>query len=80
MPRCYRSLKMSAAREHENATDSVLESDYTEDYGERMANAPRVDGDFNDRIGDGMRLMERGAFTARKVAGRFLRKFSASLR
>lgn len=42
--------------------------DYAEDYGEH-------DEEFDDRIGDGMRVMEKGAFRARKVAGRFLRKF-----
>lgn len=62
--------------------------DYAEDYGERMAkagpettlNSPGVDEDFGDRIGAGMRIMERETFRARKVAGRFLRKFSASFR
>ena len=44
--------------------------DYVDDYGERE--------DLGDRIGAGMRVVERGAFRARKVA-RFLRKFSASL-
>ena len=60
--------------------------DYVEDYGERLAtvgldtalNSP--DEDFNDRIGAGMRIMERETFRARKVASRFLRKFSGSLR
>jgi hypothetical protein len=59
--------------------------DYAEDYGEHMVKvgpetalkSPRVDEDFDDRIGDSMRIVERGAFRARKVAGRFLRKFSA---
>ena len=60
--------------------------DYAEDYGEHMAKtgpafkSPRADEDFDDRIGDGMRIVERETFRARKVAGRFLRKFSASLR
>ena len=62
--------------------------DYTEDYGEHMAKvgpetalkSPDVDEDFGDRIGAGMRIMERETFRARKVAGRFLRKFSASFR
>jgi hypothetical protein len=34
-----------------------------------------VDEDFDDRIGDSMRLVEQGAFRARKFAVRFLRKF-----
>lgn len=62
--------------------------DYAEDYGEHIAktgpgnalHSPRADEDFGDRIGAGMRIMERETFRARKVAGRFLRKFSASLR
>ena len=57
--------------------------DYTEDYGNRIVkmgaetalNSPRVDEDFDDRIGNSMRIMERGALRVRKVAGRFLRKF-----
>ena len=47
--------------------------DYAEDYGEG------ADEDFGDRIGAGMRIMERETFRARKAAGRFLRKFSAAL-
>lgn len=53
--------------------------DYTEDYGDRMAKVGpnsalnSTDEDFDDRIGDGMRFMERGTFRARKVASRFLR-------
>lgn len=60
--------------------------DYVEDYGERLATAgPETalnspDEDFDDRIGAGMRIMERETFRARKFASRFLRKFSASLR
>lgn len=62
--------------------------DYAEDYGEHMAkmgpetalNSPGVDEDFGDRIGAGMRIIERETFRARKVAGSFLRKFSASFR
>lgn len=62
--------------------------DYAEDYGERILKlgaetalkSPSVDEDFNDRIGAGMRIMEREALRARKVARRFLRKFSTSLR
>jgi protein tyrosine phosphatase (PTP) superfamily phosphohydrolase (DUF442 family) len=61
--------------------------DYTEDYGEHMAKvgpetalkSADFDEDFGDRIGAGMRIMERETFRARKFAGRFLRKFSASL-
>lgn len=62
--------------------------DYADDYGERMVKvgpetvlkSPGVDEDFGDRVGAGVRVMERGAFKARKVAGRFFRKFSGSLR
>jgi protein tyrosine/serine phosphatase len=62
--------------------------DYAEDYGERVnklgpesaLKSPTVDEDFGDRVGAGMRVVERGAFRARKFAGRFLRKFSTSLR
>ncbi|HEX7331408.1 MAG TPA: dual specificity protein phosphatase family protein [Pyrinomonadaceae bacterium] len=62
--------------------------DYAEDYGEHIAKtgpenalkSPQTDQDFGDRIGAGMRIMERETFRARKVAGRFLRKFSTSLR
>ena len=60
--------------------------DYAEDYGKHMAKtgpalkSPTADEDFDDHIGDGMRIVERETFRARKVAGRFLRKFSASLR
>ena len=60
--------------------------DYAEDYGDRMEKAGpesalnSTDEDFDDRIGEGMRIMERGTFKARKVASRFLRKFSASFR
>ena len=57
--------------------------DYAEDYGERLhkhgpetaLKTPHVDEDFGDRIGDSMRFVEKGAFRARKFAGRFLRKF-----
>ena len=57
--------------------------DYAEDYGERLQKhgaqtalkSPHVDEDFGDRIGDSMRVVEKGAFRARKFAGRFLRKF-----
>ena len=62
--------------------------DYAEDYGARKAKlgpesalkSMGVDETFDDRIGTGMRYMERGTFRARKVARRFLRSFSASLR
>ena len=55
--------------------------DYVEDYGKRTPkpgatalNPPRVEEDFGNRLGASMRVVERGAFRARKVAGRFLRK------
>ena len=56
--------------------------DYAEDYGDRVhklgpetaLKSRHVDEDFDDHIGDGMRFVERGAFKARKVAQRFLRK------
>jgi len=62
--------------------------DYAEDFGARKAKlgpesalkSMGVDETFDDRIGTGMRYMERGTFRARKVARRFLRSFSASLR
>ena len=62
--------------------------DYAEDYGERVQKlgpesvfkSPSVDEDFGDRVGASMRFLEKGAFRARKAAGRFVRKFSASLR
>ena len=60
--------------------------DYAEDYGDRMAKmGPETalkspDEDFDDRIGAGMRIMERETFRARKVVSRFLRRFSATLR
>ena len=40
--------------------------DYVDDYGEQE--------DLGDRIGASMRFVERSAFTARKVAGRFVGK------
>ena len=57
--------------------------DYAEDYGESLdkhgpetsLKLPHVDEDFGDRLGNSMRFVERGAFRARKLAGRFLRKF-----
>lgn len=62
--------------------------DYAEDYGERVhklgpetaLKSPTVDEDFGDRVGASMRVVERETYRARKIAGRFLRKFSASLR
>ncbi|HET8783965.1 MAG TPA: dual specificity protein phosphatase family protein [Pyrinomonadaceae bacterium] len=56
--------------------------DYAEDYGERVhklgpetaLKSPGVHEDFDDRVGTGMRFVERGAFTARKFARRFFRK------
>ena len=58
--------------------------DYVKDFGRRVAQvgpesalkAPHVGEAFDDRIGDGMRIMERETLRAR----RFLRKFSTSLR
>jgi protein tyrosine phosphatase (PTP) superfamily phosphohydrolase (DUF442 family) len=58
--------------------------DYVEDYGERVEKlgfdtalkSPHNDEELDDRIGDGMRIVERETFRAR----RFLRKFSGSLR
>lgn len=57
--------------------------DYVEDYGEHVSKMgfdtplefPAYDEDLDDRIGDGMRIVERETFRAR----RFLRKFSGSL-
>ena len=62
--------------------------DYVEDYGDRVRKvgpetalkSPHVDEGFDDHIGDSMRVVERGAFKARRAAARFLRRFSASLR
>jgi protein tyrosine/serine phosphatase len=56
--------------------------DYAEDYGDRVAKVgPKsafnsTDETFDDHIGDGMRIMERGTFRVRH----FLRKFSGSFR
>lgn len=53
--------------------------DYVEDYGERIAKLGLESAlksppeDFDDRIGAGMRFMEKGTFRARKVGSRFLR-------
>ena len=62
--------------------------DYVEDYRDRVAKlgpetalkSPRSGDDFDDHIGDGMRIVERETFRARKFTSRFLRKFSGSLR
>ena len=62
--------------------------DYVEDYGDRVRRvgpetalkSPHVDEKFDDRFGDSMRVVERGAFRARRAAARFLHRFSASLR
>ena len=62
--------------------------DYVEDYGDRVRRvgpetalkSPHVDEKFDDRVGDSMRAIERGAFTARRAAARFLHRFSASFR
>ncbi|HET7112496.1 MAG TPA: tyrosine-protein phosphatase [Pyrinomonadaceae bacterium] len=62
--------------------------DYTEDYGDRVhklgpeaaLKSTNAHEDFDDHIGDSMRFVERGAFTARKVAGLFLRKVAGSFR
>ena len=56
--------------------------DYVEDYGDRVARLgpqtalrpPSIDEAFDDRIGTGMRFVERGTFRARKFARGFLRK------
>lgn len=58
--------------------------DYVEDYGDRVSKlgpetalkSPGRADDFDDHIGDGMRIVERETIRAR----RFLRKFSGSLR
>ena len=58
--------------------------DYVEDYGDRVSRlgpetalkSPRSADDFDDHIGDGMRILERETIRARH----FLRKFTASLR
>jgi protein tyrosine phosphatase (PTP) superfamily phosphohydrolase (DUF442 family) len=56
--------------------------DYAEDYGELVhkvgpetaLKSPGVHEEFDDRVGTGMRFVERGAFTARKFARRFFRR------
>lgn len=61
--------------------------DYAEDYGEHRHKpgpaAPTpftVDEEFDDRVGDGMRVAERGVFQARKFGGRFFRKVPGAVR
>ena len=57
--------------------------DYVEDYGDRVVrlgpatalNPPTIDDAFDDHIGAGMRIVEKGTFRARKFARGFLRKF-----
>lgn len=60
--------------------------DYAEDYGDQMQKlgpAPlkpaAVDEEFDDRVGDGMRVMEREIFRARKVSSRFFRRVPGAL-
>ena len=56
--------------------------DYVADYGRRLGGpgaaeahaGEAVDEDFGDRLGGGVRVAERGAFRARKVGGRVLRR------
>ena len=55
--------------------------DYAEDYGDRVhklgpqtsLTSPGVHEDFDDRVGDGMRVVERETFRARKFSRRFLK-------
>lgn len=55
--------------------------DYAEDYGERAQKlgpqasltSPGVPEEFDDRVGDGMRVVERETFRARKYSRRFLK-------
>ena len=47
--------------------------DYTEDYGKRAHLFP-YEGDFGDRLGSGMRFVEKGAFRAGKVGANVLRR------
>ena len=62
--------------------------DYAKDYGNRVhklgpetaLKSTAVQEDFDDRVGVSMRFVERSAFTARKFAGRFFRRFAGSLR
>ena len=62
--------------------------DYVKDYGDRVRRvgpetalkSPHVDEKFDDRFGDSMRVVERGAFKARRAAARCLHRFSASFR
>ena len=55
--------------------------DYAQDYGDRMEKAKAQNmvqshhaDAFDDRIGNGMRIAERGTFRVRKFGTRFLRK------
>ena len=52
--------------------------DYAEDYAGR-AHLIVYQGDLGDRIGTGMRFVERGAFRARKVGGNVLRRAPAKI-
>jgi tyrosine-protein phosphatase SIW14 len=62
--------------------------DYAKDYGERVhkfgpetaLKSPTITEDFDDRVGISMRVVERETHRARKIIGRFFRKFSASVR
>ncbi|HEU4710552.1 MAG TPA: tyrosine-protein phosphatase [Pyrinomonadaceae bacterium] len=55
--------------------------DYAEDYGDRVhklgpqtsLTSPAVHEDFDDLVGDGMRVVERETFRARKFSVRFLK-------
>ena len=47
--------------------------DYTREY-EARSHLFSYEADFDDRIGTGMRFVEKGAFRARKVGGRWLRR------
>jgi protein tyrosine/serine phosphatase len=58
--------------------------DYAEDYGDRLQKSKAqnlvqtvpVDGeDFDDRIGDSMRIAERGTFRVRKILRKLLQNF-----
>jgi protein tyrosine/serine phosphatase len=57
--------------------------DYAKDYGDRiqkskpasMVPGQRVDEDFDDHIGDGMRLAERGTFRVRRLLWRVAATF-----
>jgi hypothetical protein len=61
--------------------------DYARDYGERvhkvgpetMLKSPGAGDDFDDRVGVGMRVVEREASRARKFGGRFLRRVPGAI-